>query len=551
MALKALMLRKKIDTRSKELEALLEKRNAFLTRESELESAIAEAETAEEEAVVEENIDTLNAEKAENEKAIEEKQAEIDALKTELDEQEKDEEPEEEPEEEVRQAETPAQERRMDFTMDKRNVFYGMDIQTRDAMLAREDVKAWLGEVRTAIKEKRAINNVGLTIPEVLLGVLRQNIENYSKLISKVMLRSVHGTARMIVGGNLPEAVWTECCANLNELDLSFTDIEVDCYKVGGFMTICNANLQDSDLDLASEILQAIGQAIGYALDKAILYGRNTSANSKMPLGIVSRLAQTEQPAGYSATQRAWADLHSTNVLTISNAVTGLALFTTIMADAAVISDKYARGGLTWVMNKTTYAFLQTQAASINAAGAIVTGMGMTMPLIGGDVVLLDFVPNYVLIGGYFENYLLVERHGKEFATSEHAFFLQDRTAFKGTARYDGAPVIAEAFAAIGINSTSPDASMSFASDTANTVQSLILNKNAVAVTKAAGTNHTAQLTATFLPEGTSGTITWATSNSTNATVSSAGLVTGASAGSAVITATCGDAVAVCNVTVS
>ena len=39
---------------------------------------------------------------------------------------------------------------------------------------------------------------------------------------------------------------------------------------------------------------------------------------------------------------------------------------------------------------------------------------------------------------------------------------------FKGTARYDGQPTIAEAFVAIGINGVTPNATMSFAADTAN-----------------------------------------------------------------------------------
>ena len=163
----------------------------------------------------------------------------------------------------------------------------------------------------------------------------------------------------------------------------------------------------------------------------------------------------------------------------------------------------------------------------------------------------LEFIPDYVIIGGYFELYLLAERAGKKFAQSEHAFFLQDATAFKGTARYDGQPVIAESFLALGINGTSPSASMTFAADKANVVSGIILNKNAAAVTAATGTNHTAQLKATILPDGVSGTITWASSDSTKSTVSANGLVTGVAAGSAVITATCGDAVAVCNVTVS
>ena len=39
---------------------------------------------------------------------------------------------------------------------------------------------------------------------------------------------------------------------------------------------------------------------------------------------------------------------------------------------------------------------------------------------------------------------------------------------FKGTARYDGLPVIAEGFVAIGINAAVPTTSMTFAEDTAN-----------------------------------------------------------------------------------
>jgi hypothetical protein len=38
----------------------------------------------------------------------------------------------------------------------------------------------------------------------------------------------------------------------------------------------------------------------------------------------------------------------------------------------------------------------------------------------------------------------------------------------KGTARYDGQPVIAEGFVAIGLNGATPTAAMTFAADSAN-----------------------------------------------------------------------------------
>ena len=542
MALKALMLKKKIDQRKKALEEL--KSKDMETRESELAKAIEEATTDEEMNAVNEEIDLFNSEKEQHKADVEKLEGEIADLESEL--------KEEEERQDTTPVETPveqpkAEERKVEINMGKRNIFDKMDIQTRNAIFEQEDVKAWVGEFRSAIAEKRALNNIALTIPEVFLGLLRQNIENYSKLYKHVTVRSISGNGREVIEGAIPEAVWTECCANINELDLTWNDVEVGCFKVAGFFKVCNATLEDSNIALASELLTAIGQAIGFALDKAILYGRNTATNSKMPLGIVSRLAQTSQPDNYPATAREWQDLHSTHILTINNSVTGADLFKTILLDTAVINGKYARGEKVWVMNETTYTFLKAQGMSVNAAGQIVTAIDGRMPVIGGIVEVLDFIPNYVIIGGYFELYLLAERAGQKFASSEHAFFLQDATAYKGTARYDGTPVIPESFLVLGVNGTSPDASMTFASDKANTVQNLILNKNSATI---AGTA-TVQLKATVLPEGAKGTIVWASSATSKATVSSTGLVTGVTAGSSVITATCGDAVAVCNVTVS
>jgi len=550
MALKALMLKRKIDLRTKDLNALLEKDAEMQTRESELAKAIEEAESEEETKTVGEEIDLFNSDKEKHEAEKKALEDEIASLKEDLAKEEEAQDTTPVAESEKKPAEQ-AEERKVNIKMSKRNIFANMDAQTRSALFDRDDVKAWVGEFRSAIAEKRALTNIGLTIPEVFLGYLRQNIENYSKLYKYVNVRPLGGTGKEIIEGAIPEAVWTECCANINELDLTWNDVETGCYKVAGFFKVCNATLEDSDIDLAAELLTAIGQAIGLALDKAILFGRNTSANYKMPLGIVSRLAQTSQPSDYSATARPWVDLHSTHMLTIANTVTGIDLFKTILLDSAVIDGKYARGEKVWVMNETTRIFLMSQGMNINAAGQIVVPLDGRMPVVGGKIEVLDFMPNYMIVGGYLELYLLAERGGRKFAQSEHAFFLQDATAFKGSARYDGTPVIAESFLALGINGTTPSASMTFAADKANVVSGIILNKNAAAVTAATGTNHTVQLKATILPDGVSGTITWASSSTANATVSAAGLVTGVSAGSAVITATCGDAVAVCNVTVS
>ena len=120
-------------------------------------------------------------------------------------------------------------------------------------------------------------------------------------------------------------------------------------------------------------------------------------------------------------------------------------------------------------MNETTRLTLLAEAMSVNAAGAVVSGLGNTMPVVGGVIETLEFIPDNVIIFGYFELYLLAERKGEQFASSEHVFFLADQTVMKGTARYDGGPVIAEAFGVVGIKGVTPNATMTFASDTANT----------------------------------------------------------------------------------
>ena len=469
MALRALMTKKKLDEKRKELEEIRNKKADFSVREADIEKAIEEAETDEERAVVEEEIAKFETEKAENEEAEKTLEGEVADLENELKglEEEQEKEPEKEEEE-------PTKERTNKVIMNKRNLFADMDIMTRSAIFEDEQMKAWLAENRSAMAEKRAITNVGLTIPEIVLPLLRENTARYSKLYNRVNVRRVPGTSRQNILAEIPESIWTECCSNLNENSLVFNDYTLDCFKVGAFYAVCNASLSDSDYDLASEILIALAQGNGKALDKAILFGRNTDSNSKMPLGVASSIAQTSKPADYPATARAWVDIHSTNVVALSTA-TGVTLFQNIVKAKSKIANDYARGNITWLMNETTYTNIVAESMSVNGNGAVVAGLNGTMPVVGGDVEVLNFIPDNIIIAGYFDLYLLAERAGDQFATSEHVRFLQDQTVFKGTARYDGAPIIREAFMALTIGSGTEfdPTDVLFPQDTANPGQSV------------------------------------------------------------------------------
>jgi len=454
--LEVLLKQKELRDAQAELEKLQAEAKELEMREAELENDIEAAKTDEERSAVEEGIDDFNEKRDKNNEdtgKVEEKIRGIEAEIAEL--EKKQEEPEPVKEEEREETKT----------METRTLL-GMSMEETRTFLEREDVKELLAQVREAKREKRGITGAELTIPQVMLDLLRENIMDYSKLYRHVNVRLVNGEAVQPTMGTIPEAVWTQCCGKINDLTLTFNAATVGCWKVAGYFQLCKATEEDSDVALAAEIVTALGASIGLALDKAILFGLGT----RMPVGVFTRLAQTSKPADYDPNERAWVDLHTTNIKTISVAnSTGKALFKNILLNGAAAKGKYSRGEKVWVMNEATFTTLQAEGLEVTAAGQLVTVMNGTMPVVGGIVEVLDFMPDNMIIGGYFDLYLLAERAGVQIERDDSVKFLEDASVWKGTARYDGKPVIAEGFVAIGINNTAPSAnSITFAPDVAN-----------------------------------------------------------------------------------
>lgn len=473
MALKQLMLSKKIEQRKAELDVLLEQDTGLKKRSAELETAIDEAKTDEEIALVEEEANKLEADQAELDEKKGKLQGEITALEGEL-EQLNSKDPDAPPASGTEPAATRGNFRQGGEVRMKRGFFAGMNRGEVETLIARDEVKEFLQRVRGFMAEKRSVSGSDLLIPDVMLGILRDNIAVSSKLITKVNYKPIKGKARQNITGTVPEAVWTEMVGALNELEMSFNQVEVDGYKVGGFIAVPNSTLEDSDIALASEIMMQISKAIGIALDKAILFGTGT----KQPLGIVTRLAQTSEPADYSANAPAWVDLHTANISKVST--TGAALIGSIITAFGACKNDFSDSRKFFAMNSVTYAYLMSTLLNFNAAGALVTGMNSQMPILGGDIVILDFMSNYDIAGGYGDLYLLVEREGTVLAASEHVKFVEDMTVFKGLARYDGLPVIAKGFFVINIKNADATTTETFETDYANA------DIGALAVTSAA-----------------------------------------------------------------
>nr|DAL33017.1 MAG TPA_asm: major capsid protein [Bacteriophage sp.] len=466
MALKVLLLRNKLSAVNATLAQLREQLDGFETRESELAADIEAAQTNEERAACETAIGEFEADRDKCTADIEAAEAEARSLTEQIEAAEAN-------AAEARGA-SPAgkNQRGAHKTMpnhiagDARSRFYGMTYAQRDAFFAREDVTAFLARTREMLGQQRAVSGAALGIPEVMLDIIRDNINRYSKLIGYTRLRQVRGKARQNIVGTVPEAVWTEMVGTLNELTISISQIETDGYKVGGYVFVSNCYLEDDDnIGLATEILDQLGQAIGYALDKAILFGTGT----KMPVGIATRLAAAEQPAWWGTNQGTFTALATTNVIKANSAAkNGEEFYADLITALGAADPKYSNGTPVWVCNHKTHVALQCKALAFDGAAALTAGVTSEMPIIGGKIVELDFVPDNEIIGGYMDLYLLAEREGTTLEQSREVKFIEDQTAFKASARYDGKPVRGEAFVVVRYDNVAPVTSVTFATDSAN-----------------------------------------------------------------------------------
>jgi len=413
--LKAIKLNKRKELKHIELENRKAERDKCQVRADELEQSIESVATEAELAVLESEIDEVLGELSEHEEAIAEIEGEISEIEGELAGIEASQD---------RAAKKATQRRNAEG--DESNIMEkGFNLRAKTPYEKRERMRQVL-EVRenrefyenvVNIIKNRGVSNTDLLIPEIVIDMINIDMLDIGKIVALVTVRQIPGIARIVLSGDTPEAVWLDCCGDLSELDLDFSMLEIDCFKVGGFIAICNATLEDAFINLAVHIQSQIAKAIAVALDKAIING--TGAAGKQPTGIIPSLSA-------------------------ANKVTTKPDFPTLMSKFGLFPDDASN--LTAVMTrKTYYTHFAPQTVATTSAGQVVaqnSGGGVRLPD-GTPVVFTkkdNIADNEMLIGDYGK-YFLAQRAGLQLAKSDEYRFIQDQTVFKGTARYDGRPI--------------------------------------------------------------------------------------------------------------
>ena len=240
---------------------------------------------------------------------------------------------------------------------------------------------------------------------------------------------------KLILDVDTGEATWVEQRAAIPEADDShLTAVEFDGFKVGRIVYIDNSLLEDSIINLDDYLTKRIARSIAKALDKAILLG--VGSTNKQPVGIIPQIPDENQvsaPAEYEAL---------------------------IPLLGLIDTGEDATGEIVCVVHRQTYySRLANLTLHVDAAGKDVVMLpNLQQPnFLGLRVVFSNYMPNDKLLFGVFDKYTLVEREGTRIDMSGHYKFREDQTAIRGIGRYDGKPVIPEAFVLVTLEDTAED----------------------------------------------------------------------------------------------
>lgn len=418
MALKQLILTRKIKQRKDAIDELLQREANFKTRSEELAAAVDEAKTDEEIATVEEEIAAHEADQAKVTEDKDKLEDEIAALEGEL--------------EQLNSA-APNNQTRSKSHGNERGVLGMNRLHVRELLKSGEYYKrSEVVEFYEQFKNLRAVTGGELSIPEIVVNRIMDIMGDFTTLYPLVDKIQVKGTTRILVDTDTTPATWIEQSGALAAGDVgTITNVDFDGFKVGKVTFVDNYLLQDSIINLDAYVTKKIARAIAKALDLAIIKG--TGAAGKQPTGIIPNI-----PVGNQTNVTADANL-------LKNLVKKIGLI-----DTGVDSV----GEIVAVMKRSTYYNrLVEYSIQVDANGNVVGKLpNLKHPdLVGLRVVFNNNMDEDKVLFGDFTLYTLVERESISIDSSTHVKFSEDQTAFRGKGRFDGKPVKQTAFAIVTI----------------------------------------------------------------------------------------------------
>lgn len=436
MKLKILMLRKKLEERRAKLGEVETELGELKKREDELEEAINELDensSEEEHNTVSDSIDELEKEKEEKlkeKKDLEDEIADIEKNMAEMEEDTLVDEEENEGNENRKNEKKNIQ--RRDTIMDLTNM---TTRQRVGKILEREENINFFNDVTNLYFKREAAlagmtkDTAGLMIPDDVYYEINQRIGDYGSLYNIVRKLNLVGKARIIMNAGTPKMSWTEKCEPLKETTLGeLQAVELDNFKLGGYLFLCESFVQDVNenkhhsITIANYIINEFAKAIAEALDKAIYEGKG--ASEKEPEGIKNAIKNTKKV---------------TNILELLGVIGSI--------DVGFYEHNAPQGSITVAANRSTlYQFIYPETWGKDSNGKLVYGMGNTLPD-GTRIITSNVIPDGEVVVGDFNQYILGVRKDMTFDTNDRLQWIEENIGYKIRGRYDGKVINPKAFA--------------------------------------------------------------------------------------------------------
>lgn len=406
--LKSLVLKKKLEQLRNDLTPINTELEDIQKRESELAKDIETREelTDEEMEAVEEEVDGNEKKKEELVEKKKELEEEIKEIEDELKELE-------DKSDEVVKSDNHDNEERKQIK--KINIRGGANMkmerreQLRQLVQVEENRNFFEDVTNLVLRQSTELKGKELLIPKEVMALINHEVIGYGELIKHVNKINVNGESRIVFNAGTPKLFWTEQCESLKEAVLGeMKSIELDGFKLGGYVFLCKAFVEDAIIDVADYIIKKFAEAIAIALDEAIIKGRG--ASEKEPEGILTALASDEEKQAKD-----------------------LVSLLTIVGDL----NPRAKNVKLVVNNKTYRSRIMPETYGKDSNGRIVYGLGQTLPD-GTQIVISEAMENDKFILGDFKQYVLAERKGMTFDTSDQVRWIEEEIGYKTSGRYDG-----------------------------------------------------------------------------------------------------------------
>ena len=179
-------------------------------------------------------------------------------------------------------------------TLDKAAELAGVNdseiLQARGVRVLTSVEKKYFEKLGQALKSdnpKQALTDPELVMPQTVLNAVFADLQTEHPLLSKISFTNTSGAIKFLFSKNeYQKAVWGKLCAEITEeIEASFTEIDMTLMKLTAFIPVCEAMLDLGPAWLDSYVRQCLYEALANGLEDGIINNLNTTTG---PVGMIA-----------------------------------------------------------------------------------------------------------------------------------------------------------------------------------------------------------------------------------------------------------------------